>query len=77
MLKICTSRDKYGFKKPTQWVKTDQLKEFEIKYQTVLQKQTKSWNKLFLNNNQQWPELCPERKYTYICFKCRKRVLLS
>jgi hypothetical protein len=59
------SRDKYGFKKPTQWVKVNQLQEFEIKYQSVLRKQTKSWNRLFLNNDQQWPELCPERKCSY------------
>ncbi|KAI7896976.1 rab-GTPase-TBC domain-containing protein, partial [Mucor mucedo] len=53
-------RDQYGFKRPIQWVSPKQLYEFDIKYKPMLLKQAKHWNKLFANNDQQWPTLCPE-----------------
>lgn len=60
---FCIFRDQYGFKRPTEWVEPKQLQAFDIKYKSVLQKQTKSWNKLFNNNDQQWPALCSQCKY--------------
>jgi hypothetical protein len=56
-------RDALGFKRPTQWVKASKLYEFEQRYKMIQEKQTKSWNKLYINNDQKWPELCPQRKY--------------
>jgi len=56
----------YGFKRPTQWVKTSKLIEFEQRYKLIQEKQTKSWNKLLANNDQQWPDFCPQRKYSQV-----------
>ncbi|GAN00667.1 conserved hypothetical protein [Mucor ambiguus] len=55
-----SERDMYGFKRPTQWVKTSKLIEFEQRYKRIQEKQTKSWNKLLANNDQQWPDFCPQ-----------------
>ncbi|KAL9550570.1 hypothetical protein PS6_005476 [Mucor atramentarius] len=55
-----SERDMYGFKRPTQWVKTSKLIEFEQRYKLIQEKQTKSWNKLLANNDQQWPDFCPQ-----------------
>ncbi|KAG2231138.1 hypothetical protein INT48_003346 [Thamnidium elegans] len=53
-------RDQYGFKRPVQWIEPRLLQEFDTKYKHTLRKQTKSWNKLFDNNDRQWPTLCSE-----------------
>ncbi|OAD01593.1 hypothetical protein MUCCIDRAFT_83333 [Mucor lusitanicus CBS 277.49] len=55
-----SERDIYGFKRPTQWVKASKLIEFEQRYKLIQKKQAKSWSKLLANNNQQWPDLCPQ-----------------
>ncbi|KAL9556086.1 hypothetical protein MBANPS3_002046 [Mucor bainieri] len=57
-----SERDVYGFKRPTQWVKTSKLIEFEQRYKLVQEKQVKSWSKLLANNDQQWPDFCPQCK---------------
>ncbi|KAI8050662.1 rab-GTPase-TBC domain-containing protein [Gilbertella persicaria] len=53
-------RDDYGFKKPFEWIKPEKIYEFESRYKTIQQKQSKRWYTLLQNNHHQWPELCPE-----------------
>lgn len=62
-------RDTLGFKRPVQWVKASKLHDFDQRYKVTQEKQTKSWNKLYMNNDQMWPSLCPERKSPLILFK--------
>lgn len=57
-----SNRDQYGFKRPVKWIEPKLLQAFDIEYKNTLRKQTKNWNKLFDNNDRQWPTLCSECK---------------
>ncbi|CEP14389.1 hypothetical protein [Parasitella parasitica] len=59
-LETLSERDMYGFKRPFQWVNKAKLMEFEQRYKLVQKKQAKGWKKLIVNNDQQWPALCPQ-----------------
>jgi hypothetical protein len=59
---MITPRDKYGFKKSTQWVNAEDLDKFEYRYEEVMEKQRKKWQSLIKNSSKQWPPICSKCK---------------
>ncbi|ORX60518.1 RabGAP/TBC [Hesseltinella vesiculosa] len=50
-------RDKYGFKKPYQWMDPKQLRHLEHEYEDICRHQQQKWDQLLSEHDQQWPPL--------------------